>query len=1136
MLRLDKITLHNFKSFRHATINFSKGFNCVVGPNGSGKSNICDALLFALGETSLRRMRVSSAKSLINASAKSVKEDGVKRAYTTVSFSGDENLEISRIIKSNNKISYRINGKKSTRQQVLDVLRANRADINETNTIIQGEITKILNMSPKERRVLIDIAAGIKEFDDKKDAATKELEKVEGKINEANIMLSERGAFLSELEKEKIDAERYTELQSKIKRITYTILKAREAEINKEYSKYVADYEKLATRKKSLEAEQKKLEDELSSAISYKDKISKKMNEGSIEVGTANRVLDEINANIKIKEALIKQLEESLIKSKDKEKGLAYELSKTKEQIDLNSQNLAILKSDLSIIEKKLEKYPVAEEGDREVMLKYSQLQKNLLEVDSTISELNAEHLSSNAELHMLESTKKEAESRSKELSNIINETSTAENLLEDKIKKISAELESKSKEVKSLEKTQVELKTAYDKVEADIISIREQLALSGRSQNRITPILNSSIKKGFYGKVSELFSCDEEYSIAVYAALGNRLNYYVVESIAIATQAIEIIKQTTLGRASFIPLNEINSFQTAKEGRNIPLINYVTFDEKYRKAFEFVLANTYLIDNINSLSKKEINKHRFVTREGEVLEQSGLITGGKFTMQQLPAALESRFAKLSNEKTELNKKIADLDKEIQSYKKEVYILEQDAIQAASELKHTRSDKERINAEIMEKKEALKSSEKRIIDLSKMQSDVAGKKIELEKRKEAIKTELDRLYHAINDHAASKSKKEAEESAEELKEMRHSAEKIRIKIAELEKENEMNSSRNASISSEIKEEGALIKELQVKISDAEKTILEYGKHKAEVQSKINAHGTASEKLLKEVQAADEKISKLGFDKGKISSDFDKIEREIIETEGKRSQLQTRLSDIKAELISYQAIQEVDYKSVEELERQSTECKHEIDLLGNVNLKAPEAYEQRKKDLDEAKIKMDILDREKTAILSMISEIESKKLSVFNQTLDEVNQTFKRLYSTVFDIDAYIYLDGEKDDPFNSKLMFSIKKGARKKNDESMSGGEKSILMLSLIFSVQMRKPMSFYIFDEIDVALDKENSKKLSKLIRELSKASQFIVVSHNDSLITMAEAAIGVAMQDSYSRAVGIEMINQSGVTVGKK
>ena len=348
MLRLDKITLHNFKSFRHATINFSKGFNCVVGPNGSGKSNICDALLFALGETSLRRMRVSSAKSLINASAKSVKEDGVKRAYTTVSFSGDENLEISRIIKSNNKISYRINGKKSTRQQVLDVLRANRADINETNTIIQGEITKILNMSPKERRVLIDIAAGIKEFDDKKDAATKELEKVEGKINEANIMLSERGAFLSELEKEKIDAERYTELQSKIKRITYTILKAREAEINKEYSKYVADYEKLATRKKSLEAEQKKLEDELSSAISYKDKISKKMNEGSIEVGTANRVLDEINANIKIKEALIKQLEESLIKSKDKEKGLAYELSKTKEQIDLNSQNLAILKSDLS--------------------------------------------------------------------------------------------------------------------------------------------------------------------------------------------------------------------------------------------------------------------------------------------------------------------------------------------------------------------------------------------------------------------------------------------------------------------------------------------------------------------------------------------------------------------------------------------------------------------------------------------------------------------------------------------------------------------------------------------------------------------------------------------------------------------
>ena len=151
MLYLDRLTIHNFKSFKHANISFAKGFNCIVGPNGSGKSNICDALLFSLGESSLKRMRVSNSKNLINLTAKPVKADGVRRAYVTISFStGDENIDISRMIKSNHKIAYRINGKRATRQEVLDVLKAHKAEINETNTISQGEIGELLNLSAKE--------------------------------------------------------------------------------------------------------------------------------------------------------------------------------------------------------------------------------------------------------------------------------------------------------------------------------------------------------------------------------------------------------------------------------------------------------------------------------------------------------------------------------------------------------------------------------------------------------------------------------------------------------------------------------------------------------------------------------------------------------------------------------------------------------------------------------------------------------------------------------------------------------------------------------------------------------------------------------------------------------------------------
>jgi chromosome segregation protein len=179
MQYLDSIIIHNFKSFKHANIKFSKGFNCIVGANGSGKSNLCDALLFALGESSLKRMRVSNTALLINSFAKPKSDDGVKRAYVKIAFGGDNPLEIARIIKSNNKMGYRLNGKHATRQEVVEVLRAYRSEINDTNIIAQGEVSSMVSLNAKERRELIDVAAGIKEFNDKKEIAMKELQKVE---------------------------------------------------------------------------------------------------------------------------------------------------------------------------------------------------------------------------------------------------------------------------------------------------------------------------------------------------------------------------------------------------------------------------------------------------------------------------------------------------------------------------------------------------------------------------------------------------------------------------------------------------------------------------------------------------------------------------------------------------------------------------------------------------------------------------------------------------------------------------------------------------------------------------------------------------------------------------------------------
>ena len=201
------------------------------------------------------------------------------------------------------------------------------------------------------------------------------------------------------------------------------------------------------------------------------------------------------------------------------------------------------------------------------------------------------------------------------------------------------------------------------------------------------------------------------------------------------------------------------------------------------------------------------------------------------------------------------------------------------------------------------------------------------------------------------------------------------------------------------------------------------------------------------------------------------------------------------------------------------------AKSDIEKLGSVNLKAPEIYESKRQDVEMARQKLQTLSSEKGSVIAMINEIESKKLNIFVETLKTVNENFKSLYGNIFEGSAYLYLEKPKD-PFNSGLLIHITSATnRERSSEQLSGGEKSLLMLMLIFAIQMRNPMSFYIFDEIDASLDKENSKKLARLMKELGKRSQVIMVSHNDSLITAADTAIGVVRRNDESQVVGLQL-----------
>ncbi len=1126
MLYLDEVVIHNFKSFKHTVIKFNKGFSCIVGPNGSGKSNICDSLLFALGETSLKRLRVSSSAQLINKSAKPGEDEGLRRAYVKVKFSGSKDLEVMKTIKSNQKVAYRLNGKRVTRQEIIEVLREYNSNINETNTITQSEIAQLLGLNSRQRRELIDVAAGIKEYNDKRDVSLKELEKVDAKINESKIMLNERLGFLNELEKEKNDAERYNKLSTEIKQMNYTVLKIREKEVESRYEETTEQMNQKSALQQKLDKQISDLDLELTSLLNEKERISKGLSAKSAEAGSANKILEEVNKNIAINSTQLSSSNEGKKSAKERIHTLQGELKKIKAKENENAEAIKKMSFELEVKAKDLPEHGSYDDSEAASLSEqYNVNYKKVEELDSRLSSMSLQHAQFTAEYENLSKT-------IMEMHKSMNEFGAKRTTLTNDIKSgkdaISSLGKNKAEMEKELVSSQEKLKALQEKLNliyADNVSLRETLAVVGRESGKGSDVLAKELGKGFHGKAQNICTYDDKYALAAESAAGSRFGYFVVDSIDVASAAIDILKSKKLGRASFIPIKEISAKESKGPASLKPMLDYIKFDAKYAKVFSYIFANTFLVENIKEAQKVGIGSYRFVTLEGDLVEPSGIVSGGSPRSTQSASVLESKIKKLANEDKEVRAKIDEANATLEIVKKKIANYQVEILNYELGLKQSLAQEDDANRNMDSLDQKVTQYESRCKELKEKIAATKSEKERAETAANLLKQENAQLRAAIDGIIAGRAgNAKAKEASHKLTALREEVEKLKISIAETTKENAMIKTRMEELGKEIKDDDTNLSILGDKTGQLEKEIAKLSQQKTELEASLETHGKKASQVLKELQALDEKLAKLGMEKGKSSADRERTSREMIELDGRKTQLQTRLSDIKAELASYPKMEMIEGAKTDELEKRVTISKNDLERLGAVNLKAPEMYELRKKDMEESKARLETLEMEKNSILSMIEQIETKKLGVFSDTLNTVNENFKKIYGYIFDGSASLSLKNPKD-PFNSGLDINVELKHKKRNLEELSGGQKSLIMLTLIFAIQMRVPMSFYIFDEIDIALDKENSKVLSKLIKELSQKSQFIVVSHNDSLITAADTAIGVVNKANESQVVGVQI-----------
>ena len=1121
MLYLKSLSLERFKSFRHSELLFSKGFTCVVGPNGSGKSNICDALLFGLGELSMNRLRVNNLSEIVT-------EDGSKKKKLSVAkvkmdFTGDTELSVVKFVRSDGKSMYKVNGKKMPRKEVVDLLYSHGIRADETSTIAQFEINAILSLNPKERRELIEIAAGIKEFEGKKADALRELEKVTQRINEASLVLNERLGFLRELEKEKEAAEAYMLATSELRKVSHGVLLARKNAAKEGYDNATREMAVEDSRKNEFLSGLEEMGRRVEQLNFERQRLLKEMNEGSVSVSDVNKKLEVINSSLARTEVEIKSTLSEIDRGRMGVEKANVSISESEARIKENRAAITRMEGEREALKKQLPDDSDDTVADN-VVGRIEKEEADVAELEDSIAIMKDDIARLDSGRQVLEGRIADRKSTLEALVNSAAEAEGAGKKARDTAEELGRKAGDLEKRIAAAEAEERDLLSARGTCEKKMIELREGIAYAGRRDSAVEERIRGAFGKedGFYGKAIDLIEFDQKNAYAVEAAGGNRLEYYVVDGLKTAERIIGYLKKNGYGRATFIPIDSIQASRTLEvQGANA-LLDLIHFEKRFSKAFDYIFYNTYLVDSFQAARSIGIGKHRYVTLEGELIEQSGTVTGGTVRKRVSISLLTRQLAGAEKEREEILSRISGKDSELLSLRKE--------------LSHCEAERKVADAGLRVAEEALQKSkslaEKARDEIMTLEGQLKRMAEELQEKKNAYmnaanglaerRGRIRRMYGAGQD--TEEQRRQRKEAGKRIAALRESIEALSIKIAEAQKENQLLERSMKEYAKQAEENAAMAKSMAAAVQELRLKEGVLRKSKKDLEEKILSSGAANKRIYRELEVIDAELQKISEERGRLGMEKDNAERRIGEYKMRKNQMEMRINDIDAELQSYKAGEAPADGSVEELESRMAVLNEKIKSLGTVNLKAPEIYNERAAGVEEARSKTEVLRMEKESVLKMIEEIDSKKVKTFFEAFEKVNSNLSRLYSYVYPDKAEIALS-DPGDPLNSGIEIRISDGKARRAIQRMSGGEKSIISMMLILAVHLCKPAALYIFDEVDAALDKENSKTLSKLIKELSKEAQYIVVSHNDSLIVNADTAIGVVKVDGISKAIGVEI-----------
>lgn len=1178
---LKSIEVQGFKSFANKIVfEFHNGITGIVGPNGSGKSNVGDAVRWVLGEQSAKQLRGASMQDVIFSGTENRKP--LSYAYVAITLDNSdhqlavdfEEVTVARRVYRSGESEYLMNGNTCRLKDVTELFYDTGIGKEGYSIIGQGQIERILSGKPEERRELFDEAAGIVKYKKRKATAQKKLESERENLVRVNDILSELERQVGPLERQAEKARIYLKKKEELKNYDVNLflmeVERIEGQLKDTEEKHrIAEgqlqasnesYENIRTEYERMEAELAQMEEDIAS-------VRENLNNSTVLKGKLEGQINVLKEQIHTAELTDEHLK-SRLSSIEREKA---ERLASKERYDEEKKSLLLLLSEIG------QKKETAQSRLNGLLEKIKSCTEGIEKGKSEVIELLNQKASVKARQQRYDTMAEQVNIRKAQLTQRLIAGKTEESNLDealsgyqkeldevnrsiDELKTSAARMEEKSREWKnkSAETRQgLEQQLAdYHKERSRLESLRNIAERYDGYGNSIRRVMEQkAANKGILGVVSDLIQVEKKYETAIETALGGSIQNIVTEDEETAKTMIAYLKQNRYGRATFLPLTSVNGsggFKNTEALREPGVIGLastlVQAEQKYKGVIAYLLGRTVVtetVDDAISLARKYRYSFRIVTLEGECLNPGGSMTGGAFKntsnllarrreIEELEATVTGLAAKIKetrNRLEEIKTAQALLSEDIEAGRvklQQQYILQNTAKMNVERAAEQKNESESLYAGLRAESAEIEGQLREILENKEkitLEIEAAGLR---EKELEEENRRLQELLDAASGEEAG-AQKEVSDIVMEEANIRQKAEFVQVNLDRLTGEIQRYEEDREAILKEAEEAKKDVLKKRGDIEEIQKTILAAGDSHTDLERKLREKSARREELsgvykgfFQKREEVSAQISQLDKEVFRLESQKEKLE------EARETQKNYMWEEYELTLHAAMELRSGEYDDLPALKKLIADVRDEIRKLGDVNVNAIEDYRELSERYGFLKTQRDDLVEAEKTLVGIIEELDEGMRKQFLEKFAQIQKEFDQVFKELFGGGKGTLELVEDEDILECGIrIIAQPPGKKLQNMMQMSGGEKSLTAIALLFAIQNLKPSPFCLLDEIEAALDDSNVGRFAKYLHKLTKNTQFIVITHRRGTMAAADRLYGITMQEKgVSTLVSVNLI----------